>query len=148
MSSSDLEFPESPPQSEVWNYLYSGLDLAQMEFDSLGEKEKEALESFAELVFARRSKFVGSPEHQERYGDEEKLLKNPWFKHAVDLRFAGEAVERAVGMLNRYSRLQPILTRLELSHRCQAYLAEAIQSFFSGLTRPVLRSAAPPLSKC
>jgi hypothetical protein len=132
MFSSDLEFPESPPQSEVWNYLYSGLDLAQMEFDNLGEKEKEALESFAELVFARRSKLVGSPEDQEIYGDEEKLLKHPWFKHAVDLRFAGEVVERGVGMLRRYLQLRPILTHFELSERCKVYLGDAVQTFLFG----------------
>jgi hypothetical protein len=110
-----------------------------MEFDNLGEKEKEALDCFAELVFSRRSKLVASPYDQEIYAQEGQLLENPWFKHAVDLRFPGEAIERAVGMLHRYSRLQPILTRLELSHRCQAYLAEAVQSYFfgfdAGLTR-------------
>lgn len=132
MSPSSLRFPNSPPRFEVWNHLHSGLDLARMEFEELGEKEKRALERFADLVFARRSKLAGLPEDQEVYELEARLLEDPWFKHAVDLRFAEEAVGRATGALHRYLELRPILTRLQLSERSQTYLAEAVQTFLFG----------------
>ena len=132
MSPSTLRFPDTPPHFEVWNHLHSGLDLARMEFDDLGEKEKRALEGFAELVFGRRSRLTGLPEDQEIYELEVRLLEDPWFKHAVDLRFAEDAVGRATGALRRYLELRPILTRLQLSERSQTYLAEAVHTFLFG----------------
>ena len=102
MSLSDLVFPAIPPRSEVWTYLYSGLDLARMEFADLGENERQALDQFAELVLGRLSKLAGSPEDKECYDAEAKRLEDPWFKHAVDLIFAEAAIDRAMGVLKRY----------------------------------------------
>jgi hypothetical protein len=103
-----------------------------MEFEHLGENEKRVLEKFAELVFARRLKLAGLPEDQEIYEQEGRLLEDPWFKHAVDLRFAEEGIGRATGALDRYLDLRPILTRLRLSERSRTYLAEAVHTFLFG----------------
>jgi hypothetical protein len=124
-----LQFPDTPPRFEVWNHLHSGLDLARMEFDDLGKREKEALDNFAEVVFARRAALTAPPEDQEVHELEGRLLEHPWFKHAADIRFAEEAVWRGTGALSRYLELRPILTRLQLSQRSQTYLGEAVQTF-------------------
>ena len=39
------------PEHEVWNHLYSGLDLAKMELDCLSEKERTALIKFGSISF-------------------------------------------------------------------------------------------------
>ena len=50
----------------------------------------------------------------------------------MDLIFAEAAIDRAMGVLKRYLKLGPILTRLHLSQRCQTYLTEAVQTFLFG----------------
>ena len=99
------------PEFDVWNHLYSGLDLAMMELDSLPEKARTVLTEFGEQIFAQRTNLTVAPD--DRFAAlSQQLLKEPWIKFAVDIAFAKEAMSRATEALDRYVELQPILTTL------------------------------------
>ena len=93
---------------EVWNHLYSGLDMARMELDCLSEKARAVLTNFGKQIFSQRTNLTVAPDDSFA-GLSQEALQVPWLKYAADLAFAGEAVGRAEKALDRYVELQSIL---------------------------------------
>lgn len=124
----DEIFSGNGPKFEVWNHLYSGLDLARAELDNLSEKGRGILTRFGERVFAQRTTLTVEPDDTFATFSQQ-ALDVPWLKFAADMAFAEEAVCRAEKALVRYVELQPILTRYKLSDVASKYLQEAAQTF-------------------
>lgn len=124
----DEIFSSDGPDSEVWNHLYSGIDLARMELDRLSPEARTFLSRFAEKVFSQRTDLTVAPD--DSFTDlAQQALEVPWLKFAADLMFAEEAVGRAEQALKRYIALQPILTRYKLSSLASKCLKEAGRTF-------------------
>jgi len=124
----DEIFSGDGPQFEVWNHLYSGLDLARMELDCLSEKARTVLTKFGEQIFSQRTNLTVAPD--DRFADFSKqALEVPWLKFAADIAFAEEAVDRAAKALDRYVELQPILTRYRLTDLAAKCLREAGRTY-------------------
>jgi len=124
----DEIFSGNGPEFEVWNHLYSGLDLARAELDKLSENGRGILTRFGERVFAQRTTLTVEPDDSFATFSQH-ALDVPWLKFAADIAFAEEAVWRAEKALVRYVELQPILTRYKLSDVARKYLQEAAQTF-------------------
>lgn len=124
----DEIFSGDGPKFEVWNHLYSGLDLARMELDCLSEKGRAALTKFGERIFSQRTNLTVAPD--DKFTDmSQQLLEVPWLKFAADCAFAEEALDRAVKALDRYLELEPILTRYKLTDLAAKCLQEAGRTF-------------------
>lgn len=124
----DEIFSGDGPKFEVWNHLYSGLDLARAELDSLSEKGRAVLTKFGEQIFSQRTNLTVAPD--DRFADfSQQALEVPWLKFAADIAFAEEAVDRAAKALDRYVELQPILTRYKLTDLAAKCLQEAGRTF-------------------
>ena len=116
------------PEHEVWNHLYSGLDLAKMELDCLSEKERTALIKFGDYIFSQRTNLTAVPD--DSFADlPQQVLERPWLKFAADIAFAEEALGRAAQALDRYIELKPILTRYKLTDLAAKCLQEAGRTF-------------------
>jgi hypothetical protein len=124
----DEVFSGNGPEFEVWNHLYSGLDLARAELDNLSEKGRTILTRFGERVFSQRTTLTVEPDNTFA-AFSQQALDVPWLKFAADIAFAQEAVCRAEKALVRYVELQPILTCYKLSDLASKYLKEAVQTF-------------------
>ena len=116
------------PEHEVWNHLYSGLDLAKMELDCLSEEKRTALIKFGEDIFSQRTNLTAVP--GDSFADlPQQVLELPWFKFAADIACAEEALGRAAQALDRYIELKPILTRYKLTDLAAKCLQEAGRTF-------------------
>jgi len=124
----DEIFTGNGPEFEVWNHLYSGLDLARVELDKLSEEGRGILTRFGQRVFSQRTSLTVEPDDTFA-AFSQQALDVPWLKFAADMAFAEQAVCRAEKALVRYVELQPILTRYKLSDVASKYLQEAGQTF-------------------
>jgi hypothetical protein len=120
------------PETEVWNHLHSGLDLADMELDALEAESRREVELFGKALVKVRQQFV-LPTHSDRIIDLfDDLLKDAWYRHAANLEFGREAVNRATDALGRFLELRLVLTDYKLPYRSGSYLREAIDTFVFG----------------
>ena len=117
------------PEYEVWNYLYSGLDLARMELECLSEEQRAALIKFGEQIFSQRINLTIAPDDDSFADLSQQVLDIPLFKFATDIVFAEKAVDRAAQALDRYIELKPILTRYKLTDLSAKCLQEAGWTF-------------------
>lgn len=116
------------PEFDVWNHLYSGLDLAMMELDSLPEKARTVLTEFGEQIFSQRTNLTVAP-NDDLARLSKLALDIPWIKFTADIAFAKEAMSRATEALDRYVELQPILTNYTLTDLAAQCLQKAGQMF-------------------
>lgn len=116
------------PEFEMWNHLESGLDLARMELDCLSEENRTILTKLSERIFSQRTNLIVAPD--DKFAAlSPLLLEEPWIKFAVDIAFAEESLARAGNVFDRYVKLQPILTRYELTNLAAKCLQEAGWTF-------------------
>ena len=116
------------PEFEMWNHLESGLDRARMELDCLSEEDRTILTKFSERIFSQRTNLIVASD--DKFAAlSSQLLKEPWIKFAVDIAFAEESLARAGNVFDRYVKLQPILTRYELTNLAAKCLQEAGWTF-------------------
>lgn len=128
----DFEFPEDGPRHEVWNHLYSGIDVANFELDALGTKERQLIEGIAKVIARGRSKFVLEPHDNAVVAAFEPLLAHPWVRFATEVEIAFDGVGRLGETLKRLLELRPILSKYRLGKRAERYLDEVIQVYGFG----------------
>lgn len=144
----DLRFPDTPPEFEVWTYLWSGLDMAREQLaDSfaalldreprLGRRERELLDRWGELAFSGLTQLMLDATAKDKEFEEVRRVHGvpgaqPWLAFAVDLKFAEEGVGRAEMALERYHELRCARLPPGLSPRSRRYVAEASHTFLFG----------------
>lgn len=132
MADSALQFPEYAPEFEVWNHLHSGLDLARDELDSLEPETRKTLEALGKVVFLSRTGAASGKLKAEHNALLEDFLREPWFRHVVDISFAEDAITRGQTVLDRYARLRPIWYNYQISDQPIRFVGEAVQTFLFG----------------
>jgi hypothetical protein len=138
---------EDRPRFEVWNHLHSGLELARMEFDVFEPETRAKLEEFAGTVLKRRKAFALGIDQQTWLEIYDLLLKDPWFRHAVEIELGREGVGRASGALQRFFDLKPILTKYEISHQSERYFGEVINTYLFGFDVACIALSGAALEK-
>lgn len=127
----------SGPEWDVWYHLASGLDEATSEFRVFGEKDQAMLDLLGEAVFHVRSRLTTrvasrAPETLAQiYGEE-------WVRHAIDLRIAEEAIDRAREGFDRYAEIEPAVITRPLGDRSARYLRQAAMSYVFGFDGPCI----------
>lgn len=128
----DPDVAKDGPETEVWNHLYSGLDLATWELDALKPEVRSVVEVFGQRIAeARKTLVLGSD--QEGWSKMcEELLRNAWFRHAAELLIAEDGINRASEALARFLLLKPLAIGFTLSQDATSYLRETIDTFLFG----------------
>ena len=120
------------PETEVWNHLYSGLDLATMELDALDEASRASVEKAGARIHAARKQHVLSRDQEMWTTLFDVLLSDPWYRFGAELEFGYECVSRASEALGRFVALQPVLSDAQLGEKATRYLREAIDTYVFG----------------
>jgi hypothetical protein len=125
---------EYGPRFEVWNHLWSGLDMAQMEMDVLEDKSRAMTEKFGKLLVDIRAQLtLESGTFKAGFLDLDKdFLADAWVRHAAEIELAQDAISRATKALDRYFKLQPVITKKALPERAAKYLAEVVHTYAYG----------------
>jgi hypothetical protein len=137
--------PEQPPDSDVWNYLRIGLDLARQELDALPLITRDLAEAVAKEVIGSRERLVQTIEGQQFSLD--VLLEEPWFKYAADVELATKGLRRATEGLKRYLELKPILTQYRVPERATPYIRTLSETFVFGFDAPCIAFAGAALEQ-
>ena len=127
-----VSFPPDGPQSEVWNYLYSGVDRAVMELHVLEEETSDAVQEVAKRIARDALELFHDPERAEQLIADDALLGNPWIRHAVEVEFAWQVVDRGCGVLDRYRTLSRTLTEYQLVGKPAQYVSEVVWTYLYG----------------
>jgi hypothetical protein len=133
-ASMDDQNPTDGPQFEVWNHLWSGVDLADNELRALDARKRTRVEKVGKLLVDARTLLAREDDTTEAIVNKyaEDLLSDPWIKHAAELELARAAVSRAETALSRYFSLQPAVVGKAIPARATKYVAEVIQTFAFG----------------
>jgi hypothetical protein len=117
------------PEYRVWNHLYSGLDLATMELNTLEEESRKRIEKLGKLIAQTRSS-VSQPLEEGAWIELfDELLKDPWVRYGAELALANEGVDRAAGAIQRFVDLRPVLTTYQLGVKATSYLQQVTSAF-------------------
>lgn len=120
------------PDTEVWSHLYRGLDSARYEFEALGPRGRQILETFGRRIADARKTLVLSQSEGGWVELYDELLEDPWFRHAAEIHIATDGIERASNSLARFLKLRSVLTSYQLSEETGNYLREVIDTFLLG----------------
>jgi len=129
MSDTDASYG---PEFEVWNHLESGIALAEQELDALDDTSRLLVDKVAELISKLWGDFVIRPEDRSLAAGLQKLLKDPWTRHAAEIEIARNGVNRASASLDRYVDLEPVVSPYRLTEKSRRYLKEAVDTFLLG----------------
>jgi len=143
------------PDFEVWNHLWSGLDMARRDMASkLAPDSMRFYEGLAKTVVGTNLRLLLTSDDSwladqlkrqfpgMKAGVEPNLVhailkvlkskKDPWLRHAVELEVAQVGIERADGALNRFMSLMPIFAERSIPERAQPYIREVVTTFLFG----------------
>lgn len=122
------------PHFEVWNHLWSGVDMAVDELRALDPKNRIRVEKVGKLLVDARAMLAREHDSDEAIINEysSDLLADPWIKHAAEIELANAGISRAGTALSRYFSLRPIVIRKPLPERATRYVAEVIHTFAFG----------------
>jgi hypothetical protein len=128
----DIEWPEEPPEVDVWNHIQTGLDLADEELGALPVSLRTLTEQLGRAIVEIRSRAViEDPQHDYLHIDE-YLLTEPWVRYAADLYIATEGIRRATDALARYLDLKPSGASRGLPDDALSYVREAVHTYIFG----------------
>ncbi len=127
-----LDWPDEGPETEVWNHIHTGVDLAEQELDVLPEPLRTVTEKLGKALVELRSDLVVESAKEKLVELDEDLLANPWIRYAADLHIATEALIRAVHALERYLQIKPVAATERLPEKPKTYVREATQTFVFG----------------
>jgi hypothetical protein len=127
-----LDERDDGPDVEVWNHLYSGLDLATMELDALDEVSRKAVEKAGATIHAARKQFLLTRDQEMWASLFNVMLRHPWYRFAAELEFGYECVGRASDALSRFVALEPVSSDIQLGEKATRYLREAIDTYVFG----------------
>jgi hypothetical protein len=113
------------PEFEVWNHLYGGLDIAEMEFAALDEETRNTVEGFGKMIVQLRSSFSHPPELSEWVGFFDRLLDDAWFRFSAEIELGREGVKR-------FLELRPVFTNYRVGEKAGGYLRQVVDTFLFG----------------
>lgn len=108
------EVSENPdgPEFEVWNHLWSGVDMAAQELRALDPKWRSTVEKIGKIIVSARTGLSQQAATVEAdiLSLEDDLLEDPWIRHAAEIEIAGDAIGKAEVALKRYFKIRPAIT--------------------------------------
>lgn len=120
------------PEVEVWNHLYSGLDLATMELDVLSPDDRRLVQTLGKQIADARTRITLPTEGQDWSQLYESLLGNPWVRHATEIEIGYAGLDRLTGALERFLWLEPALTSYAIPERAARYFSEVVETYLFG----------------
>ena len=130
----DNESSYDGPEIEVWNYLWSAVDMAADELRGIRPDTREFLERVAKAIVSARSEAIVAPESfgAKLLTVDDEILKYPWIRHVTEIEIATIGIGRAESALRRYLRIRPIVLVGQLPERARAYMGEVISTYAFG----------------
>lgn len=128
------ESDEEGPEFQVWNHLWSGIDMATSELRALDQPSRALVEKLGKAIADARGDLVQRPNSYSAtvLSIEEHLLANPWIRHAAEIEVATTGIVRAQKALDRFAKVRPAVTRRPLPTRAAGYVTEVINTFIFG----------------
>lgn len=120
------------PEVEVWNHLWSGIDMAVDELAVLDDEDRKFCEGLAKIIASGQAELVlqtGSIAAPFVKVNEELLSDLPWLRHAVEIEIAVRGISRSEKALKRYLRLRPTVVQRPLPARAQRYIQDVVETF-------------------
>lgn len=115
------EVSENPdgPEFEVWNHLWSGVDMAAQELRALDPKWRSTVEKIGKIIVSARTGLSQQAATVEAdiLSLEDDLLEDPWIRHAAEIEIAGDAMGKAEVAQNGISKSGRRLHRESTSRR-------------------------------
>jgi hypothetical protein len=134
MTDADQHDPSSGPEFEVWNHLWSGIELAIQELDVLESNSRETVERLGKLLAETRTGLtLAAGTDAAAFSQISDMLTDvPWVRHAAEIELATEGIGRTERSLKRYLKLRPIVIRTPIPARAQPYVRELVDTFAFG----------------
>jgi hypothetical protein len=145
------------PEFEVWNHLWSGLDMAYHDLEeTLGDDAARLFDSLGDIVYKALTRLFVDPSDPSLGA---KLMKEfpglvgvkvkqaallqsmlrayktgswPVLKYSVDLQLGSEAISRAQHAFDRLQLLAGVLSKAPLPAGVREYLSEVVHTFLFG----------------
>ena len=88
---SEIQWPDDPPELDVWNHLQNAIDSANDVFHALPDDLRDLTVNIARAIVDIRSRLVlGDGARVVELSNE--LLDQPWVRFATDLQIAKEGI--------------------------------------------------------
>jgi hypothetical protein len=125
---------EYGPEFEVWNHLWSSIDMADMEYRVLGDDRRRQVIRIGERITDARAMLARAPGTEEAafLELEVDLLADPWVRFSAELHLAKDAIGRGQTALRRYFAISPVVTERPLPPRAAPYVVEVVNTFAFG----------------
>lgn len=122
------------PEFQVWNHLWSGVEMASFELEVLSAEDRRVVDFVAKRLVDVRLQLTlarGSPESHFLDLFEAKI-NDPWIRHAAEIEIAGSGIARAEMALTRFLKIRPVIVSRPIPERAVKYLDEVVKTLIFG----------------